>query len=192
MMASGHPLCVIIMEHSILLPQLMAVVAISTWQPRIRPSLVRSGVAERCSRHWPFSFFDEDGRCYYTGNRWDFKSAWPAQCAIWMQELDFQKRCLVGERKTLAYGHAANAKYAEGPHLYKIGNHYLLLMGEGGSDYNHAVTALTAKSLWGPYILFCQSRIDTPPSWQGLPCAVSRTCRSGTDTDQRLVCCVSR
>ena len=34
----------------------------------------------------------------------------------------------------------------------KIGNHYLLLMGEGGSDYNHAVTALTAKSLWGPYI----------------------------------------
>lgn len=37
------------------------------------------------------SLFDEDGRCYYTGNRWDFKSAWPAQCAIWMQELDFQK-----------------------------------------------------------------------------------------------------
>ncbi|WP_288605126.1 family 43 glycosylhydrolase [uncultured Phocaeicola sp.] len=34
----------------------------------------------------------------------------------------------------------------------KIGNHYLLLMAEGGSDYNHAVTALTAKSLWGPYV----------------------------------------
>ena len=62
----------------------------------------------------PSLFFDEDGRCYYTGNRWDFKSAWPAQCAVWMQELDLQKRCLVGERKTLAYGHAANAKYAEG------------------------------------------------------------------------------
>lgn len=89
----------------------------------------------------PSLFFDEDGRCYYTGNRWDFKSAWPAQCAVWMQELDLQKRCLVGERKTLAYGHAANAKYAEGPHLYKIEDHYLLLMAEGGSDYNHAVTA---------------------------------------------------
>ena len=100
----------------------------------------------------PSLFFDEDGRCYYTGNRWDFKSAWPAQCAVWMQELDLQKRCLVGERKTLAYGHAANAKYAEGPHLYKIKDHYLLLMAEGGSDYNHAVTALTAKSLWGPYV----------------------------------------
>lgn len=36
-------------------------------------------------------FFDVDGRCYYTGNRWDFKSAWPAQCAVWMQELDLQK-----------------------------------------------------------------------------------------------------
>ena len=34
----------------------------------------------------------------------------------------------------------------------KIGDHYLLLMAEGGSDYNHAVTALTAKSLWGPYV----------------------------------------
>lgn len=100
----------------------------------------------------PSLFFDVDGRCYYTGNRWDFKSAWPAQCAVWMQELDLQKRCLVGERKTLAYGHAANAKYAEGPHLYKIEDHYLLLMAEGGSDYNHAVTALTAKSLWGPYV----------------------------------------
>ena len=55
---------------------------------------------------------------------------------VWMQELDLQKRCLVGERKTLAYGHAANAKYAEGPPLYKIGDHYLLLMAEGGSDYN--------------------------------------------------------
>lgn len=41
----------------------------------------------------PSLFFDEDGRCYYTGNRWDFKSAWPAQCAVWMQELDLQKRC---------------------------------------------------------------------------------------------------
>lgn len=100
----------------------------------------------------PSLFFDEDGRCYYTGNRWDFKRAWPAQCAVWMQELDLQKGRLVGERKTLASGHAANAKYVEGPHLYKIEDHYLLLMAEGGSDYNHAVTALTAKSLWGPYI----------------------------------------
>ena len=69
-----------------------------------------------------------------------------------MQELDLQKGRLVGERKTLAYGHAANAKYAEGPHLYKIDDRYLLLMAEGGSDYNHAVIALTAKSLWGPYV----------------------------------------
>ena len=38
----------------------------------------------------PSLFFDEDV-CYYTGNRWDFKNAWPAQCAVWMQELDLQK-----------------------------------------------------------------------------------------------------
>ena len=86
------PLCVIIMEHSILSPQLMAVVAISTWQPRIRPSLVGSGVAERCSRHWPFSFFWWGRTLLLYRQSLDFKSAWPAQCAVWMQELDLQKK----------------------------------------------------------------------------------------------------
>lgn len=71
----------------------------------------------------------------------------PYGCRSWTSKKMSGRRT-----KTLAYGHAANAKYAEGPHLYKIEDHYLLLMAEGGSDYNHAVTALTAKSLWGPYV----------------------------------------
>ena len=59
---------------------------------------------------------------------------------------------LVGERKILTYGHANNATYAEGPHLYKINGKYLLLMAEGGSSYHHAVTVHQSKSLWGPYV----------------------------------------
>ena len=100
----------------------------------------------------PSLFWDDDGRCYYVGNAWDFKKSWPAQCAVWMQELDLQKRQLVGERKILTYGHANNATYAEGPHLYKIEGKYLLLMAEGGSSYHHAVTAHHSKTLWGPYV----------------------------------------
>lgn len=100
----------------------------------------------------PSLFWDDDGRCYYTGNRWDFKSAWPAQCAVWMQELDLKQKRLVGERKILAYGHANNATYAEGPHIYKIEGKYLLLMAEGGSSYHHAVTVHHSNVLWGPYV----------------------------------------
>lgn len=100
----------------------------------------------------PSLFWDDDGRCYYTGNTWDFKKDWPSQCAVWMQELDLKNRCLVGERKILTYGHANNAAYAEGPHLYKIDGRYLLLMAEGGSSSHHAVTVHKSDSLWGPYM----------------------------------------
>jgi len=97
-------------------------------------------------------FWDDDGRCYYTGNTWDFKKSWASQCAVWMQELDLQQKKLVGPRKILTYGHANNATFAEGPHLYKINGKYLLLMAEGGSSYYHAVTAHHSNSLWGPYV----------------------------------------
>ncbi len=100
----------------------------------------------------PSLFWDDDGRCYYTGNSWDFKKSWPAQCAVWMQELDLGQKKLVGERKMLTYGHASNATYAEGPHIYKVDGKYLLLMAEGGSSYHHAVTAHQSNSLWGPYL----------------------------------------
>lgn len=95
--------------------------------------------------------FDDDGRCYYTGNRWDFEKQWPAQCAVWVQEISLETGKLIGERRDIAYGHAANATYAEGPHLYKVNGRYLLLMAEGGSSFNHAVTAHTADNVFGPY-----------------------------------------
>ncbi len=99
----------------------------------------------------PSLFWDDDGRCYYIGNRWDFPKSWPAQCAVWMQELDLKQHRLVGERKILAYGHANNAPYAEGPHLYKRNGKYMLLMAEGGTGRCHAVTVHHSDSLWGPY-----------------------------------------
>lgn len=96
-------------------------------------------------------FWDGNGKCYYTGNTWDFKSQWPAQCAIWMQELNLVEGKLIGKRRFLTYGHAGNAMYTEGPHIYKINGKYLLLTAEGGTGYNHAVTVHHSDSLWGPY-----------------------------------------
>lgn len=100
----------------------------------------------------PSLFWDDDGRCYYTGNRWDFEKSWDSQCAVWMQELDLSNGKLIGKPKILTYGHANNATYAEGPHIYKIDGRYMLLMAEGGSGYHHAVTVHHSDSLWGPYI----------------------------------------
>lgn len=100
-------------------------------------------------------FFDDDGKCYYMGNEYGGNGGvkqWPAQTSVWLQELDLKQGKLVGPRKRLTYGHANNAAYAEGPHLYKINGKYVLVMAEGGTDYYHAVTVHQSRSLWGPYV----------------------------------------
>ena len=116
------------------------------------------------------SLFWEDGRCYYIGNRFDFKQQWQGQVGVWMQEIDLDNIAtatikepktgltydgpaiqLKGKHTMLTYGHANNARYGEGPHIYKIGNTYYLLMAEGGSGGHHAVTIHSSKSLTGPY-----------------------------------------
>lgn len=100
----------------------------------------------------PSLFWDKNDVCYYTGNTWGFKKSWPGQCAVWTQQLDLEQQKLVGDRKTLAYGHANNATYAEGPHIYNIDNKYVLLMSEGGSSFNHAITSHHSSTVMGDYI----------------------------------------
>jgi xylan 1,4-beta-xylosidase len=100
----------------------------------------------------PSLFWNDDGKCYYIGNTWSFKSSWPSQVAIWLQELDLKRNEFIGERNILTYGHANNAAYAEGPHVYKIDTKYLLLASEGGTNTFHAITAHHSDSLKGPFV----------------------------------------
>lgn len=100
----------------------------------------------------PSLFWDDNGKCYYTGNWWNFEKSWSSQCAVWSQELDLTTATFIGERKILTYGHANNATFAEGPHIYKINKKYLLLMAEGGSGYHHAVTVHHSDSISGSYV----------------------------------------
>jgi xylan 1,4-beta-xylosidase len=101
----------------------------------------------------PDLFWDDDGRCYYTGHGFrGEKRQWPMQEGAWMQELDLKQGKLVGPWKQLTYGHASNARWTEGPHIYKIDGKYLLLMAEGGTGFHHGVTVFNSDSLWGPYI----------------------------------------
>lgn len=100
----------------------------------------------------PSLLWDDDGKCYYSGTEGVSKKDWPSQVAIWVQELDIEKKKLIGERKIISYGHANNAQYAEGPHIYKINGQYMLLMAEGGTNEYHAITVHHSKNILGPYI----------------------------------------
>jgi len=101
----------------------------------------------------PSLFWDDDGRCYYVGHaNISGVQDWPDKQGAWMQELDLEQQKLVGDRVQLTHGHASNAVWTEGPHLYKIDGVYILLVAEGGTSYHHAVTFFNSDSLWGPYI----------------------------------------
>lgn len=101
----------------------------------------------------PDLFWDDDERSYYVGHA-NISGAndWPQKNGVWMQEIDLSTGKMLGEPKQLTHGHATNARWTEGPHLYKIEGRYLLLVAEGGTGFYHSVTAHHSDSLWGPYI----------------------------------------
>lgn len=101
----------------------------------------------------PSPFWDVDGRSYVVGNHWGHPNRkYAASTAIWIQETDLAKGELIGERHYLTTGHAFNAKFAEGAHLYYIDGKYVLLVAEGGTDYYHAESVLVSDSIFGPYL----------------------------------------
>lgn len=101
----------------------------------------------------PSLFFDDDGRAYYTGNvRPDSVPKDSKYRSIWLQELDLKSMKLVGERTIiLNEGALHGANNAEAPHLYKVRGMYYLIIAEGGTGENHAVTIFRSKNLRGPY-----------------------------------------
>ncbi|KAI9150296.1 Non-reducing end alpha-L-arabinofuranosidase BoGH43A [Paramyrothecium foliicola] len=48
-----------------------------------------------------------------------------------------------------------------GPHLYKRDGWYYLLIAEGGTELNHAVTIARSKDIWGPYESYVNNPILT-------------------------------
>jgi alpha-N-arabinofuranosidase len=99
----------------------------------------------------PSLFFDDDGRVWYTGNRMADDSRYAGHTEIWLQELDLARMHLVGERYTLWDGAVKGAAWAEAPHLYKVDGLYYLMIAEGGTGHNHAVTIARSPAVAGPY-----------------------------------------
>ncbi|MDV4150351.1 glycoside hydrolase family 43 protein [Clostridium sp. AL.422] len=99
----------------------------------------------------PSLFFDDDGKVYYTGTAQAIDSVEFHESEIYCQEIDLKTMKLVGKRFGLWRGALKNARYPEGPHLYKINGYYYLIIAEGGTEHFHAVTIARSKNVFGPY-----------------------------------------
>lgn len=100
----------------------------------------------------PDLFFDDDGTVWYVGNHAPADPAFQGEGEIWIQKLDTSEWRLIGERYFLWRGALKGAIWAEGPHIYKKDGRYYLLIAEGGTSFDHAVTVASSNSITGPYI----------------------------------------
>ena len=101
----------------------------------------------------PSLFFDDDGKCYYTGTRPNplgvrYNGDWE----VWLQELDLHTMQLIGVSTKLTKGAARSAIWPEGPHIYKKAGYYYLMIAEGGTGDDHAITIFRSENIAGPYL----------------------------------------
>ena len=102
----------------------------------------------------PSIFFDDDGSAWVAGNK-HFDNAPPQnkQREIWLRQLDLATLQLTGPQYILQDAPAVrDAVNAEGPHLYKIRGEYYLMIAEGGTGIDHAVTISKSSSRFGPWV----------------------------------------
>lgn len=100
----------------------------------------------------PSLLFDDDGKCYYCGATTRREGgAYPGDNEIYVQELDLDSMKLIGESVAIWHGADKKALWVEGPHIYKKEGWYYLMISEGGTDYEHAVTIARSKEVFGYY-----------------------------------------
>eukprot|EP00928_Gymnodinium_smaydae_P048792 TRINITY_DN32670_c0_g1_i1.p1 TRINITY_DN32670_c0_g1~~TRINITY_DN32670_c0_g1_i1.p1 ORF type:complete len:592 (+),score=52.03 TRINITY_DN32670_c0_g1_i1:123-1898(+) len=98
----------------------------------------------------PDIFFDDDGKTWYMATHTPKNPQYDGQGEIWLQQLDTSKWRLIGQRYNLWRG--TGGTFAEGPHVYKREGVYYLMVAEGGTSLNHAVTVAASSSIIGPYV----------------------------------------
>jgi alpha-N-arabinofuranosidase len=99
----------------------------------------------------PSLLFDDDGKVWYCGTFERDPVSAPGRTTVWVQQIDPASWQLTGERHFVWTGALVDARWAEGPHLYRIDDSYYLLAAEGGTDYDHAVVVARSQAVTGPY-----------------------------------------
>ena len=93
-------------------------------------------------------FHDEDGRTWLLNMVLDHRGD-RFFGGIVLQEYDRKQEKLVGKIHYIFEG--TELGRTEGPHLYRRGDFYYLVVAEGGTGYEHAVTVARSRSITGPY-----------------------------------------
>lgn len=88
---------------------------------------------------------------------------------ILLQELDMEAGGLTGPVQKI-FGNT-DLGCTEGPHMYKRNGYYYLLMAEGGTGYDHAVTLARSHSINGPFEVHPANPIITS---RGKQCLLKR------------------
>lgn len=109
----------------------------------------------------PSLFFDDDGKVYYT------RHGGGRNGGVYQSEIDIATGKLAAEPRLVWRG--TGGIWPEGPHLYKVGGTYYLLISEGGTSYGHALTVARSKSPWGPFEANPANPILTHRGSPGLP-----------------------
>lgn len=100
----------------------------------------------------PSLFFDDDGKCYYCGTKGRREgAAFFGDNEIYVQELDLSTMELIGESYAIWHGALKGVEWVEGPHLYKKDGWYYLMIAEGGTGLNHAITMARSRSILGTF-----------------------------------------
>lgn len=92
----------------------------------------------------PSLFFDSDGKCYFSCVAWDHIGQ-----GIGQAEIDL-KTCRLLSPLNIVW-HGTGGTFPEGPHTYRIGEYYYLMIAEGGTEFGHKVTIARSKNINGPY-----------------------------------------
>ena len=86
------------------------------------------------------SFYFEDGRCYFVSD--------PGG-EITLCEIDPATGRQLSPGKVIWTG--MGGRFPEGPHVYKIGKWYYLLISEGGTELAHSLVIARSRKIYGPY-----------------------------------------
>ena len=99
----------------------------------------------------PSVVFDDDGRVWMHGTRLAPEPQWHDQTEVWVREFSRDEQRLVGPETIIWNGAVTGAVWAEGPHLYRLGDRWYLIAAEGGTEVHHAVSVARADAVTGPY-----------------------------------------
>ena len=95
------------------------------------------------------SLFHDEGRIWLLNMEWDYRGTPNFFTGILLQELDSPSLRPKGPIRRIFTGTSLGR--VEGPHLYKRNGWYYLVVAEGGTEYEHAVTVARSRNITGPY-----------------------------------------